>query len=60
MGKNLKKTKVKLDLITIDIDMTLITEIGVREEYVTLLIIMEKLIKNTGKIMIEIKNHPGA
>ena len=59
MGRSLKKTKVKLDLITIDIDMSLITEIGVREEYVTLLIIMEKLI-NAGKIMVEIKNHPGA
>ena len=31
MGRSLKKTKVKLDLITIDIDMSLITEIGVRE-----------------------------
>ena len=60
MGRSLKKTKVKLDLITIDIDMSLITEIGVREEYVTLLTIMEKLIKNAGKIMVEIKNHPGA
>ena len=39
--------------------MSLITEIGIREEYVTLLIIMEKLIKNAGKIMVEIKNHPG-
>ena len=60
MGRSLKKTKVKLELITIDIDMSLITEIGVREEYVTLLIIMEKLIKNAGKIIIEIKNYPGA
>ena len=40
--------------------MSLITEIGIREECVTLLIIMEKLIKNAGKIIIEIKNHPGA
>ena len=40
--------------------MSLITEIGIREEYVTLLIIMEKLIKNAGKIIIEIKNYPGA
>ena len=41
----LKKTKVKLDLLT-DIDMLLIVEKGITEEYVTLFIDMQKLITN--------------
>ena len=40
----LKKTKVKLDLLT-DIDMLLMVEKGIREGYVTLFINMQKLIR---------------
>ena len=40
----LKKAKVKLDLFT-DIDMLLMVEKGIREEYVTLFINMQKLIR---------------
>ena len=45
----LKKTKIKLDLL-IDIDVLL------EEEYVTLFFDMQKLITNTWKIMMKIKN----
>ena len=41
----LKKTKVNLDLLT-DINMLLMVEKGIEEEYVTLLIDMPKLITN--------------
>ena len=41
----LKKTKVKLDLLT-DIDMLLIVEIGIKGGYVTLFIDTQKLITN--------------
>ena len=40
----LKKAKVKLDLFT-DIDMLLMVGKGIREEYVTLFINMQKLIR---------------
>ena len=51
----LKKTKVKLDLLT-DIDMLLIVEKGIRgETYLFLFIDVQKLITNTLKIMIKIK-----
>ena len=43
---SLKNTKVKLDLLT-DIDMLLMVENVVEEEYVTLFIDMQKLITNT-------------
>ena len=39
-----------------DIDMLLMIEKGIREEYVTLFINMLKLIINTQKVMIKIKN----
>ena len=42
----LKKTKVKLDLLT-DINMLLMVEKVLEEEYVTLFINMQKLITNT-------------
>ena len=42
----LKETKVKLDLLT-DIDMLLMVENVLEEEYVTLFIDMQKLITNT-------------
>ena len=45
----LKKTKTKLDLLN-NIDMLL------KEEYVTLFIDMQKLITDTLKIMIKVKN----
>ena len=45
----LKKTKIKLDLL-IDIDVLL------EEEYVTLFFDLQKLITNTWKIMMKIKN----
>ena len=59
----LENTKVKLDLLT-DIDMLLILEEileeeleeVLEEEYVTLFINKQKLITNTWKIMIKIKN----
>ena len=46
MASNLKKTKVKLVLLT-DIDKSLMEKKGIRGEYVTLLINMQKLITNT-------------
>ena len=42
----LKKIKVKLDLLT-DIDLLLMVEKGIKEEYVTLFNNMQKLITNT-------------
>ena len=51
----LKKTKVKLDLLT-DIVKLLMEEKGIGEEYVTLSIDMQKLITNAWKIMIKTKN----
>ena len=51
----LKKTKVKLDLST-DIDMLLILEKGIGEEYVTLFIDMPKLKTNKLKYYDKIKN----
>ena len=41
----LKKTKVKLDLLT-DIDISLMVQKGIRQEYVTLFIDAQKLITN--------------
>ena len=52
----LKKTKVKLDLLTDD-DMLLMVKKVLEEEYVTLFIHIQKLTINTSKIMIKIKNH---
>ena len=49
----LKKIRIKLDLLT-DIDMLLMVEKGIREEYVTLFLDMQKLITNTWKITIKI------
>ena len=54
--KALKITKLKVDLST-DIDMLLMVEKILREEYVFLFIVMQHLLKNTWKIMIKIKNH---
>ena len=54
----LKKTKVKLDLLT-DIDMLLMTKKGIKGskvEYVMLFIDMQKLITSIWKIMIRLKN----
>ena len=51
----LKKTKGKLDILT-DIDMLLIVEKVLEQEYVTLFIDIQKLITNTLKIMIKIFN----
>ena len=51
----LNKTRVKLDLLT-DIDMLLMVEKVIEEEYVTLFIDMQKLITNTWKIKIKVKN----
>ena len=57
MTSSFKKTEVKLELLT-HIDMLLMVEKGIiEEEYVTLFIDMQKLITNTWKIMIKIKNH---
>ena len=42
----LKKSKVKLDLLT-DIDLLLMVERGIEEEYVALFIDMQRLITNT-------------
>ena len=50
----LKKTKVKLDLLT-DIDMLLMVKKVLEEEYVMLLIDMQKLITNRWKIMIKVR-----
>ena len=53
-----KKTKVKSDLSLTDFDMLLRVEKGKREvEYVVLFINTQKVILNTWKIMIKIKNH---
>ena len=46
MASSLKKSKVKLDFLT-DIDMLLTVEKASEEKYVTLVIDMRKLIKNT-------------
>ena len=46
----LKNTEAKLDLIG-DIDVLLMVEKGIKEEYVSLFINMQKLITNTWKIM---------
>ena len=51
----LKTTKLKLDLLA-DIDMLLMVEKVLEEEYVTLFVDIQKLITNTWKIMIKIKN----
>ena len=51
----LKKTKVNLDL-SIDIDMLLMVEKGIRRGVCHSIIDMRKLITNTWKIMIKIKN----
>ena len=51
----LKKTKVKLDLLT-DIDMLLVVEKGIKGGLVTLFMDIQKLITNTRKIVIKIKN----
>ena len=56
MANSLKKTKVKLDLVT-DTDILLTVEKGIEAEYVMLFIDMWKLITNTWQIMIKIKNH---
>ena len=52
--ETLEKTKAKFELLT-DIDMLLMVEKGIREEYATLFVHLQKLI-NTWKIMIKIKN----
>ena len=45
MASSFKKNKVKLDLLT-DIDISLMVQKGIREEYVTLFIDVQKLITN--------------
>ena len=52
--ETLEKTKAKFELLT-DIDMLLMVEKGIREEYATLFVHLQKLI-NIWKIMIKIKN----
>ena len=52
---DLKKAKIKLNLLT-DIDMLLIVEKLLEEEYFTLFLDMQKVITNTLKIMMKIKN----
>ena len=52
----LNTTKVKLDLLT-DNDMLLIAEKGISRGIISLFIDMQKLITNTWKIMIKIKNY---
>ena len=52
---SLKKSKVKLDLLT-DVDLLLMVEKVLEEECVTLFTDMQKLITNTWKIMMKIKN----
>ena len=52
---DLKKAKVKLDLLT-DIDMLLMVEKLLEEEYFTLFLDMQKVITNALKIMMKIKN----
>ena len=47
--------EVKWDLLA-DIDMLLMVEKGLEDDYVTLFINMQKLIRNTWKIIIKIKN----
>ena len=54
MVSDFKKDK-KVDLLT-DIDMLLIVKKVQKEEYVTLNVDMQRLTKNTGKIMMKIKN----
>ena len=53
MTSSLKKTEVKL---LAEIDMLLMVEKKLEEEYVALLMDIEKLITNIWKIMIKIKN----
>ena len=56
MASCLKKTKVKLDLLT-DIDMILMAGEGIRGGIChTLFIDMQKLTTNTWKLMTKIKN----
>ena len=45
MASSFKKNKVKLDLLT-DIDISLMVQKGIRQEYVTLFIDAQKLITN--------------
>ena len=52
---DLKKAKIKLNLLT-DIDMLLMVEKLLEEEYFTLFLDMQKVITNTLKIMMKIKN----
>ena len=51
----LKQTKAKLDLLT-DVYRLLMVEKGIRGGNVTLFIDMQKIIKNTWKIIIKIKS----
>ena len=52
---DLKKAKIKLNLLT-DIDMLLMVEKLLEEEYFTLFLDMQKVITNTLKIMMKKKN----
>ena len=52
---DLKKAKIKLNLLT-DTDMLLMVEKLLEEEYFTLFLDMQKVITNTLKIMMKIKN----
>ena len=52
---DLKKAKIKLNLLT-DTDMLLMVEKLLEEEYFTLFLDMQKVIINTLKIMMKIKN----
>ena len=53
--ETLKKTKVKLDLLP-DVDILLMVEKVLEEEYFTLFIDMQNLITNTWKIILKIQN----
>ena len=56
MANSLKKTKMKLDLFT-DIFILLMVKKVLEVEYVMPFIDMKKLIINTQKILIKIKNY---
>ena len=56
MASSLKKAKVKLDLLT-DINMLLIVKKVSEVKYSMLFINMRKLITNSLKVMMRMKNH---
>ena len=56
MAINIKKTKVKLELVT-EIDMLLMVEKGISGGFYTLLMYLQTLAINTCTLMIKIKNY---